>query len=102
MTIGTDRQAALRRQGARCWERLLRQNVDEMIELGWGAEAKFGCVELHMQKSEPLMRDGRRNRRIEGVRALHRAMNPECNRRYAPVGLVAEVNRPGICGGSNL
>jgi len=62
-----------------------------MIELSRGAEAKFGCVESHVQASEPLVRDGRRNRRIEGVGAIHRTMNPECNRRCAPVGLVAEV-----------
>jgi hypothetical protein len=44
-----------------------------------------------VQEGEPLVRDGRRSRRIEHLRVSHRAMNPECDGRCAPVGLVAEV-----------
>lgn len=91
MAVRADRQTALRRQGARCWERLLRQNVNEMIQLSWGTEPKLGCVKLYVQEGVSLVRDGRRHRRIERIRAFHRPVNPECDGRSTPVRLIAEV-----------
>jgi len=91
MAVRADRQTALRRQGTRRWERLLRQNVDEMIQLSRGAEPKLGCVKLYVQEGVSLVRNGRGHRRIERIRAIHRAVNPERDGRSTPVRLIAEV-----------
>ena len=56
-----------------------------------GRLGKLRSIDLHVQESETFVRDGRGNRRIERVGAMNRAMNPECDGRRAPIGLVAEM-----------
>jgi len=62
-----------------------------VFQLGWRAEHKLGCIDFDVQERETFVRDGRGNRRIERAGAINRAMNPECDGRRAPIGLVAEM-----------